>query len=224
MCKRNNTDLCHLKGPKRDQTLSEIMMRRSKKSNRCFPPRRETSVHPPAWTFIGRQALWWVIMSRFLYQKESSLKYWIVIPQWEVDNDKLLPLIYLLVSPRAARRHICISSCWQKWFHLAKCLDLCQTLADQGFAFNFSLKMGSTISFSLEAKDKSLASDSPGKTKKMASPSSRRRVPSGEMPGARRPSWKAGKTLYLFLCPTKGVLSLGLDRGTAKIGRRHFQV
>ena len=44
-------------------------------------------------------------------------------------------------------------------------------MADQGFAFNFSLNMGSTISFSLEAKDKSLASDSPGKTKKKASPS-----------------------------------------------------
>jgi len=48
-------------------------------------------------------------------------------------------------------------------------------LADQGFAFNFSLKMGSTISFSLEAKDKGLASDSPGKTKKKASPSTLRR-------------------------------------------------
>ena len=148
------------------------MLRRSKKSNRCFPPRRETSVHPPAWTLIGRQALWWVIMSRFLYQKESSLKYWIVIPQWEVDNDKLLPLIYLLaLHSHTARRHSCITNCWQRWFHLGKCLDLCQTLADQGFAFNFSLKMGSTISFSLEAKDKSLASDSPGKTKKKASPS-----------------------------------------------------
>ena len=55
----NNTELRHLKGPKKDQTLSEIIdtLRRSKKSNRCFPPRRETSVHPTAWTLIGRQAL-----------------------------------------------------------------------------------------------------------------------------------------------------------------------
>ena len=70
----NNTELCHLKGPKKDQTLSEIidMLRRSKKSNRCFPPRRETSVHPTAWTLIGRQALWGAIMSQFLYQKEKT--------------------------------------------------------------------------------------------------------------------------------------------------------
>ena len=96
------------------------MMRRSKKSNRCFPPRRETSVHPPAWTLIGRQALWWVIMSRFLYQKESSLKYWIVIPQWEVDNDKLLPLIYLLaLHSHTARRHSCITNCWQRCWQMS---------------------------------------------------------------------------------------------------------
>ena len=53
----------------------------------------------------------------------------------------------------------------------AKCLDLCQTLAGQGLAFNFSLKIGS--SFSLEARDKGFASDVPGKTKK--SPSRLRR-------------------------------------------------
>ena len=56
-----------------------------------------------------------------------------------------------------------------------KCLDLCQTLVGQGLAFNFSLKIGSTFSFSLEARDKGLASDSPGKTKKKASPSTLRR-------------------------------------------------
>ena len=49
------------------------MLRRSKKTNRCFPPRRETSVHPPAWTLIGRQALWGAIMSQLLYQKENWL-------------------------------------------------------------------------------------------------------------------------------------------------------
>ena len=56
-----------------------------------------------------------------------------------------------------------------------KCLDLCQTLAGQGLAFNFSLKIGSTFSFSLQARDKGLASDSPGKTKKKSSPSTLRR-------------------------------------------------
>ena len=54
-----------------------------------------------------------------------------------------------------------------------KCLDLCQTLAGQGLAFNF--KNGSTFSFSLQARDKGLASDSPGKTKKKSSPSTLRR-------------------------------------------------
>jgi len=69
-------------------------------------------------------------------------------------------------------------------------------LADQGFAFNFSLNMGSTISFSLEAKDKGLDSYSPGKTKKKASPSTLGR-------NARRKEafLKRGKTLYLYLCP-----------------------
>ena len=57
-----------------------------------------------------------------------------------------------------------------------KCLDLCQTLAHQGLAFNFSLKIGSTFSFSLEARDKGLALDAPGKTrKKKSSPSTLRR-------------------------------------------------
>ena len=56
-----------------------------------------------------------------------------------------------------------------------KCLDLCQTLADQGLAFNFSLKIGSTFSFSLGARDKGLASEIPGKTKKKPSPSTLRR-------------------------------------------------
>ena len=57
----------------------------------------------------------------------------------------------------------------------AKCLDLCQTLAGQGLAFNFSLKIGSSFSFSLHARDKGLASDTPGKTKKRPSPSRLRR-------------------------------------------------
>ena len=57
-----------------------------------------------------------------------------------------------------------------------KCLDLCQTLAHQGLAFNFCLKIGSSFSFSLDARDKGLASDTPGKTKKKKpSPSTLRR-------------------------------------------------
>ena len=49
------------------------------------------------------------------------------------------------------------------------------TLAGQGLAFNFSLKIGSSFSFSLEARDKGLASDDPGKIKKKPSPSTLRR-------------------------------------------------
>ena len=56
-----------------------------------------------------------------------------------------------------------------------KCLELCQTLVGQGLAFHFSLKVGSSFSFSLDARDKALASVTPGKTKKKPSPSSVRR-------------------------------------------------
>ena len=56
-----------------------------------------------------------------------------------------------------------------------KCLDLCQTLAGQGLAFNFSLKIGSFFSFSLDARDKGQALDSQGKIKKKPSPSTLRR-------------------------------------------------
>ena len=41
--------------------------------------------------------------------------------------------------------------------------------------FNFSLKVGSSFSFSLDARDKGLASDTPGKIKKKPSPSALRR-------------------------------------------------
>ena len=60
------------KGPK---VLSEIndKRRRSKKSNRCLPPRRETSVQPPAWTLYGRQAIWGAVTSQFPYQNEIFL-------------------------------------------------------------------------------------------------------------------------------------------------------
>ena len=57
----------------------------------------------------------------------------------------------------------------------AKCLDLCQTLAGQGLEFNFSLKVGSSFSFSLDAREKGLASDTQGKIKKKPSPSMLRR-------------------------------------------------
>ena len=43
-----------------------------KKLNRSLPPRRETSVHPPAWTLIGRQALWGADISRLPSQKETT--------------------------------------------------------------------------------------------------------------------------------------------------------
>ena len=56
-----------------------------------------------------------------------------------------------------------------------KCLDLCQTLAGQGLAFNFSLKIGPSFSFSLDAREKALPSVTPGKTKKKPSPSTVRR-------------------------------------------------
>ena len=48
----------------------------------------------------------------------------------------------------------------------AKCLDLCQVLAGQGLAFNFSISIGSTFSFSLEAMGKGQALATQGKTKK----------------------------------------------------------
>ena len=56
-----------------------------------------------------------------------------------------------------------------------KCLDLCQALTGQGLAFNFSLTIGSSFSFSLDARGKGLALDTPGKTKKKSSPSTIRR-------------------------------------------------
>ena len=48
----------------------------------------------------------------------------------------------------------------------AKCLDLCQVLAGQGLAFNFSLSIGSAFSFSLDARGKGQALATQGKTKK----------------------------------------------------------
>ena len=53
-----------------------------------------------------------------------------------------------------------------------KCLDFCQALSSQGVAFNFSLSIGSTFSFSLDTRSK--APLSPG-TKKKSSPSTLRR-------------------------------------------------
>ena len=71
---------------RKDQNLSEIidMLRRSKKSSICFPPRQEASVHPPAWTLTKCQALWGAIMSQFLYQKENCWEYQNDRPQWHV--------------------------------------------------------------------------------------------------------------------------------------------
>ena len=53
----------------------------------------------------------------------------------------------------------------------AKCLDICQTMATKGMAFSFSLKIGSTYTFSLESR----TMDVPKQTRKKPSPSTRRR-------------------------------------------------
>ena len=57
----------------------------------------------------------------------------------------------------------------------AKCLDFCQALAGQGLAFNFSLTISSTFSFSLDTRGKGPALVNKGKTKKRSSPSTLRR-------------------------------------------------
>ena len=57
----------------------------------------------------------------------------------------------------------------------AKCLDICQVLAGQGLAFNFSLSIGSNFSFSLDARGKGQALATQGKTKKKKTPSTLRR-------------------------------------------------
>ena len=53
-----------------------------------------------------------------------------------------------------------------------QCLALCQALTSQGMAFNFSLSIGSTFSFSLDTRSKEAL---PSKAKKKASPSTLRR-------------------------------------------------
>ena len=53
-----------------------------------------------------------------------------------------------------------------------KCLDFCQALSSQGVAFNFSLSVGSTFSFSLDTRGKAPLSTG---TKKKSSPSTLRR-------------------------------------------------
>ena len=52
----------------------------------------------------------------------------------------------------------------------AKCLDFCQTLATKGSVFSFSLKIGSTYTFSLESRKM----DVPKQTRKKPSPSTQR--------------------------------------------------
>ena len=54
-----------------------------------------------------------------------------------------------------------------------QCLALCQSLASQGMAFNFSLSIGSTFSFSLDTRSKE--KNSLGTKKKKQSPSTLRR-------------------------------------------------
>ena len=57
----------------------------------------------------------------------------------------------------------------------AKCLDLCQALAGQGLAFNFSLSIGTAFSFSLDARGRGQALANQGKTKKKKTSSTMRR-------------------------------------------------
>ena len=64
----------------------------------------------------------------------------------------------------------------------AKCLDICQVLAGQGVAFNFSLSIGSNFSFSLDARGKGQALATQGKTKK------KKKTPSTLRRNARRRS------------------------------------
>ena len=64
----------------------------------------------------------------------------------------------------------------------AKCLDLCQVLAGQGLAFNFSLSIGSNFSFSLDERGKGQALATQGKTKK------KKKTPSTLWRNARRRS------------------------------------
>ena len=67
-------------------------------------------------------------------------------------------------------------------FLAAKCLDICQVLAGQGLAFNFSLSIGSNFSFSLDARGKGQALATQGKTKK------KKKTPSTLRRNARRRS------------------------------------
>ena len=64
----------------------------------------------------------------------------------------------------------------------AKCLDICQVLAGQGLAFNFSLSIGSNFSFSLDARGKGQTLATQGKTKK------KKKTPSTLRRNARRRS------------------------------------
>ena len=64
--------------------------------------------------------------------------------------------------------------------------------------------MGSTISFSLEAKDKGLDSDSPGKTKKKASPSTLRRN------ARRKEAFLKKEAKILFFVSTEGGVEPGV--------------
>ena len=55
---------------------------------------------------------------------------------------------------------------------LSQCLDFCQALASQGHAFNLSVAIGASFTFSLDTRSKDVASQV---TKKKASPSTLRR-------------------------------------------------
>ena len=55
---------------------------------------------------------------------------------------------------------------------LSQCLDFCQALARQGHAFNLSVAIGASFTFSLDTRSKDVASQV---TKKKASPSTLRR-------------------------------------------------
>ena len=98
----------------------------------------------------------------------------------------------------------------------AKCLDICQVLAGQGLAFNFSLSIGSTFSFSLDARGKGQALATQGKTtkKKKKTLSTLRR-------NARRRSEFLKKKKWTILESPRAPL-VGVLKGPARTIRKEF--
>ena len=97
----------------------------------------------------------------------------------------------------------------------AKCLDICQVLAGQGLAFNFSLSIGSNFSFSLDARGKGQALATQGKTKK------KKKTPSTLRRNARRRSEFLKKKNWTILESPRAPL-VGVLKGPARTIRKEF--